>query len=1142
MNRLLSRTVLVSAILGLPVFAAAQNKMQVGFLWHMHQPVYYPGENITQTQNAGRYSFSLYDVHNQRFGPYTSWPKDAITSASGLPNAGASVSFSGTLMENLNQMQSAGVNGGMWNNWQSSYTQARQMMTAEGNSRLDMIGFTYAHALAPLLDTRDIRMQLRMDKVAVQANFGSAAPLSKGFFPAETAFSERMIPALKAEGYDWTIVDNIHMDRATKNYPHTNASNLYAPNRADQVNADPAQSGGAWVQLNNLWAPSKVSAPFGYRPHNVQYVDPNSGVAQTMVAVPGARYEGNEDGRGGFGALQYQAVMDQYKQYNTDPAHPMLVVLHHDGDNYGGGSDSYYHNNWNNMVNWANGNQNYNVTTISDYLKKYPVASSDVIHVENGSWAGADNGDPEFKKWLGDPSASGWSPDRNSWAVLTAAKNRVYTAEDIVGAANPQNVINNTGTAAERAWHYLVQAQSSDHWYWDGTEIWDSNVTRGANLAVAQANTALTPAAIANETTPPSVFIPQRESYNPGGFEWGTNPEPSDFEVWTFAYDVSGLNNVTLKYRLDNDGENPLGSTQNETYTGGTEVGQWVSVSMNATTLNNPSGILNPTVRAQRFGGMITGLSNKLVDYYVEATDAKGNVTKTDIQHVYVGNSNVSNPTPGDFTMDGTLDAGAITAASNSGMTLSWSMDGNKLYLATNDAGEGSDHFIYVALAPGALRPANWAKAGQIAGWDAYLADENDNSYSNWFDAPAGASARAATGPNGGVLEGVLDLGGMYGSLPEEIWVAVGLYATADGGALLSTHQVPPSLNGDGNIDAGEYIKIRLVDFPQWALAASGNWNTGANWNFGRVPNASGARATFSQAAAARTVTLDNAVTLGRLRFNSTNSFTINGIGSIAISGGERMIEAVAGSHNVNVPVSLAGATSINVQTGASLSLTGAVNATGQNVTKVGGGDLQLGTLTASTLTLQGGQTKLLSNSSASKVQSLVFQNNAVLDLGMSMLAIDHDGSLTYAAVLGWLASGKLTATAGANASIGVAESFALNLSSFGGQSIDPTTMLIRRVTVGDTNLDGGVNFDDLLAIAQHYGSTSAKWVEGDVNYDGSVTFDDLLLLAQNYSPSAVGEISGFGDSVNADWELARSIVPEPSMLLAFGFARRRRM
>ncbi|MFT3788894.1 MAG: hypothetical protein QM770_22435 [Tepidisphaeraceae bacterium] len=275
-------------------------EMNVGFLWHMHQPIYYPGESVIQTDNAGRFSYSVKDIHNQRFGPYTTWPKDAIQSGLGLSHLGASVSFSGTLIQNLNAIQAANVNGGMWNNWQSGYTQARQMNTSLGNPRLDMINFSYSHGLLPLLDTRDIRMQLKLEKTIVQDTFGSTVPYSKGLFPTESAFSERMIPALVAEGIQWTLYDNIHLDRATKNYPYTTGSNLIPSNKADQINPDPVANGGAWVQLNNLWAPSKVSAPNSYKPAYAQYVDPNSGAISKIVAVPAARYEGNEDGRGGF--------------------------------------------------------------------------------------------------------------------------------------------------------------------------------------------------------------------------------------------------------------------------------------------------------------------------------------------------------------------------------------------------------------------------------------------------------------------------------------------------------------------------------------------------------------------------------------------------------------------------------------------------------------------------------------------------------------------------------------------------------------------------------------------------------------------------------------------------------------------------
>lgn len=105
--------------------------------------------------------------------------------------------------------------------------------------------------------------------------------------------------------------------------------------------------------------------------------------------------------------------------------------------------------------------------------------------------------------------------------------------------------------------------------------------------------------------------------------------------------------------------------------------------------------------------------------------------------------------------------------------------------------------------------------------------------------------------------------------------------------------------------------------------------------------------------------------------------------------------------------------------------------------------------------------------------------------------------------------------------------------------------------TKGDTNFDGIVNFDDLLALAQHYGTTSDQnWETGDFNYDGDVDFDDLLLLAQHYGSGAIhaGEwaaLSQRDPQLGADWALAQSIVPEPAMgaaivLGAAAFTRKR--
>jgi autotransporter-associated beta strand protein len=293
---------------------------------------------------------------------------------------------------------------------------------------------------------------------------------------------------------------------------------------------------------------------------------------------------------------------------------------------------------------------------------------------------------------------------------------------------------------------------------------------------------------------------------------------------------------------VDGDGDNPLGSTQNETYTGGAEVGAWQSLPMSGVTLTSPAGILAPTVRAQRFGATVAGLSDKLIDYYVEATDAYGNLTKTDIQHVYVGigsgttgggggtpggggGGGGTTPAPSGFTMDGVLDPSATLAAQKSGMSLWVGTHGSSLYVATPDAGEGSDHFVFVAKAPGGLGAAPWAKAGQVARWDAFLADENDNTYSAWFDAQgAGVSA---TGGNGGVLEGVLDLVDEFGAYPDAVYLAVGLYGSGNGGTLLASHQLPGTLDGDGTIQAAEYLRVPLAPFAVTLNVASGRQTQG---------------------------------------------------------------------------------------------------------------------------------------------------------------------------------------------------------------------------------------------------------------------------------------------------------------------------
>ncbi|MCF8305444.1 MAG: T9SS type A sorting domain-containing protein [Ignavibacteriales bacterium] len=604
----------------------------IAFLWHMHQPIYWPYENLVQTDLLNRFPFSVVDIHNQRLGPYNSWPKDAVQKGidANLPHLGAQVSFSGSLVENLNNLEQAG--NGNFNNWKSHWNYIKNQNTSLGNPRMDMVGFGYHHPLMGLIDGDDIRRQIQAHKNIFAQNFPGT--YSKGIFPPENAFTNRMIPALKSEGIDWALIDNVHFERACNGYPFDLGGNLWEPNESDIVNPDPND----WVQLNGLWAPTKVSARWSRQPRYVEYIDPATGQSVKMIAVPADRYLGNEDGRGGFGALQYEAVMSQLESYNTDPAHPILIVLAHDGDNYGGGSESYYGSNFQNFVNWLQSNPSRFIgTTIEDYLEMFPPDPNDIIHVEPGSWSGADNGDPEFKKWLGDPGQGGYSADRHSWSVITAAKNFVQTAESI----NPGSI--NT----KEARRFYMNAQASDYWYWDGSlnGIWDSNPARACNYAFPLAQSVISGG---TDLVGPSIFDPQREPYNPGAKEWNIVMS-SDFEVWTYVYDLSTVETVKLKYRIDEDGLNDPTTTINETYVGGTGVGSWQEIVMTKTTEISQTDP-QPLHKADRYHAMITGIKSKLVDYYIEAVDGESNVTKSWIKHVWVGDGSGSG-TGGDQTV-----------------------------------------------------------------------------------------------------------------------------------------------------------------------------------------------------------------------------------------------------------------------------------------------------------------------------------------------------------------------------------------------------------------------------------------------------------------------------------------------------------
>ncbi len=730
--------IIIAALLTVALPVQANTSVHIAYHWHLHQPIYWPdykpGLNRYQfakdsvdlkLANTGNYyagspfehprnqlvngDGGTYDevfTKADRVGAYQAVPKNSIATILSFPDAGAQISYSGALQENIWSFGSANSYG-YASNWNSHNTTAQGWTTSGGKPRADMVGMTYHHAFSPLIPKTVLRKEIQIFKEIWWKSWDGNSNLtdhSKGFWPPEAAFSTTIIPVLASEGYNWVIVPNSHLARTCQNYIQvatkgTSGWNIDPPNGADVL--------GPTVASNQWWSGQLdgrggvFPAPYAYQAHKAKYVDPNTGMETRITIVPMCDLLSYMNG---FATMDTSIIPSKIAPWN-DPNKPSLVLMAHDGDNSWGGGNSYYSESVPQFTQ-DSVNKGYHPTTIEQFLADWPVSDSDVVHIEDGAWFNAANdwGHPQFINWLYPPARSttnplynasdpltffdletpGWTEDWRNWAVLIAGANFCETAEQMtisnggtVQARKIQEPYQKNGTynnpnEAERAWHFYLGGLDSGFMYY-GIAIDDEvKQSLACNRAVQLAKI-ITDANPNLDQTPPTVFKPQRFPWNPGGMGWGQlthyievgfnnkPPWPSDFYIWTHVFDVSGVSNVTLYVRQDNDGVNPLSSNQNETYAGGSEVGAWVPLAMTKRTISKTQGdnggagepdqginfFIQPDYIADYYWTKVTGYKDKLLDYYIEATDNKGNVTKADIQHVYVAAGGGGGPTNG---------------------------------------------------------------------------------------------------------------------------------------------------------------------------------------------------------------------------------------------------------------------------------------------------------------------------------------------------------------------------------------------------------------------------------------------------------------------------------------------------------------
>lgn len=380
-----------------------------------------------------------------------------------------------------------------------------------------------------------------------------------------------------------------------------------------------------------------------------------------------------------------------------------------------------------------------------------------------------------------------------------------------------------------------------------------------------------------------------------------------------------------------------------------------------------------------------------------------------------------------------------------------------------------------------------------------------------------------------------------------------------------------------------------ITGTPTYTGADSGEWTTGANWNNNNglgAPTNIESTAVFPTTGAARNITVASNITATNVRFESAAGTTVSGTGEVRFdwfffpthptyyTDGPGTVSVTAGTHTISAPTTTAHLHNFDIASGATLNLSNMTASPVDNldagVRKIGAGTMQVNRLLTANAVVEAGTLRVTANGTSTGVSTLrninvttTVGSTAKLDLTNNAIVVDYNtgdtsplASVTAQVKAGsasnWSGPGITSSSAAADGrrAIGIVEASDLgaNIPALFG-TVDATAVLLRYVYKGDTNIDGDVDFDDLVSLAQNYGSAATRWFTGDFNYDGATNFDDLVPLAQNYGAADAltdEQLASLGADFADDWALAMSLAPEPATLsslalLASTLVRRRK-
>jgi hypothetical protein len=367
-----------------------------------------------------------------------------------------------------------------------------------------------------------------------------------------------------------------------------------------------------------------------------------------------------------------------------------------------------------------------------------------------------------------------------------------------------------------------------------------------------------------------------------------------------------------------------------------------------------------------------------------------------------------------------------------------------------------------------------------------------------------------------------------------------------------------------------------------WIESAGGKWANPLSWSANGVPTAT-IQANFAIGGGLYTVTLDTTAQATDLRVSgdtvtvnlSNQTLTISGVttietnGALSISGGILNVGAIsnAGFFQTTGTTNFSGVFTNNGTTvlggiqnwgaGAALVISGgsvAMNtdagssATSLNVMVNAGAILALNaTQHFRSINLASGSAKLnLGGNKLLSTQSLIMDVSSKLDLTNNQMIVRSDlsnrspvlnqisGLIAAARGSGaWTGNGITSSAAGSDPNHLTGLAIILNdqgngtpvYTSFGGQTVDANTILVRYTWNGDVDLNGKIDADDYFRVDNGFAAGLAGYRNGDLDFNGHVDADDYFLLDNAFA----GQSGVLGSPLIAAAPSSPGVIPEPT-------------